>query len=86
MWCRLAHFKLRAHFLDLRGLFLELGRENFHLFLQLFNFAIEFGLGLAAGCDGAVADHVILIDTYWVGGTGVAGRLIPDLADITGIT
>ena len=47
----LARFKLRAHFLDLRGLLFKLGRENLYLFLllrdlclQLLNFAIEHGL------------------------------------------
>jgi len=31
----LAQFKLRADFLDLRGLLVELRTENFHFFLQL---------------------------------------------------
>jgi hypothetical protein len=31
----LTHLELGAHFLDLRGLLFELGRENFHLFLLL---------------------------------------------------
>ena len=31
----LARFKLRAHFLDLRGLLFELGRESLYLFLLL---------------------------------------------------
>ena len=33
LWRRLIHFKLRAHFLDLRGLLLQLGRENLHSLL-----------------------------------------------------
>jgi hypothetical protein len=32
-----AHFKLRAHFLNLRGLLFNLGRENLHPFLLLRN-------------------------------------------------
>jgi hypothetical protein len=46
-----ARFKLRAHFLDLRSLLFELGRESLYLFLlqrdrhlQPLNFAIEHGL------------------------------------------
>ena len=34
-WRRFIHFELRAHFLDLRGLLFELGRQNFHPFLLL---------------------------------------------------
>jgi hypothetical protein len=33
--CRFAQLNLGAHFLDLRGLLFELGRENFHPFLLL---------------------------------------------------
>jgi hypothetical protein len=33
--CRLAHFKLCAHFLDLRSLLFELSRQNIHPFLLL---------------------------------------------------
>ena len=54
----MVHFKLRAHSLDLRGLLLQLGREDLHLLplflylflllrdrcLQLLNFVIEHGL------------------------------------------
>ena len=50
-----AHFKLRAHLLDLRGLLFQLGCERFYLFfllddrcLQLFNLAIESGVGIRA--------------------------------------
>ena len=32
LWRTLAHFELRAHFLDLRGLLFELRRENLHPF------------------------------------------------------
>ena len=52
---RFIDFKLSAHFLDLRGLFFELGRESLYLFLllpdrclQLFNLAIESGVGIRA--------------------------------------
>ena len=52
---RFAHFNPGAHFLDLRGLLFELGREGLYLFLllrdrcfQLLNFAIEHGLVLRA--------------------------------------
>jgi hypothetical protein len=50
-WSGLACFKLCAHFLNLRGLLFELGRESLYLFLllrdrglQLLNFVIEHGL------------------------------------------
>src|SRR5882724_2157629 len=50
-----AHFKLRAHLLDLRGLLFQLSCERFYLFfllddrcLQLFNLAIESGVGIRA--------------------------------------
>ena len=33
--CRFAHFNLRAHLLDLRGLLFELGHENLYLSLLL---------------------------------------------------
>ena len=53
--CGLAHFKLGAHLLDLRGLLSELGCESLYLFLllrdrclQLLNFVIEHGLVLGA--------------------------------------
>jgi hypothetical protein len=46
---RLIHFELGAYLLDLRGLFFELGRQNFHPFLllrdggcQLLNFFVLF--------------------------------------------
>ena len=35
LWRGLYHLNLRAHFLDLRGLLFELGRENLHPFLLL---------------------------------------------------
>ena len=37
----LARFKLRAHFLDLRGLLFELGRENLHSLLLLSNRGLQ---------------------------------------------
>ena len=53
LWRRFAHFKLGAHFLDLRGLLFELGCESRYLFLllrncclQLLNFVIQHGLAL----------------------------------------
>ena len=42
--CRLAHFDLGTHFLDLGGLLFELGRQLRDNGFQFLNFAIEHGL------------------------------------------
>jgi hypothetical protein len=49
---RFARFELGAHFLDLRGLLFQLGRESLYLFLQLLNFAIEHRLAFGARATG----------------------------------
>ena len=53
LWRRFARFKLSAHFLDLRSLLFELGRENLYLFLllrgrclQVLNFAVQHGFAV----------------------------------------
>src|SRR5882724_5174796 len=59
--CRLHHFKLGTHFVDLGGLRFELGCESHYLFLlqldhylQLVNFVIHHGLVLGLGTGGTL--------------------------------
>ena len=42
LWRRLAHFKLSAHFLYLRGLLFQLRRQNLHSFLLLRDGGFQF--------------------------------------------
>ena len=40
--CWIAHLELCAHFLDLRGLLFQLGRENFHSLVLLGDSGLQF--------------------------------------------
>jgi hypothetical protein len=42
LWRRFAHFELRAHLLDFRGLLFKLGHHYLHLVFQLGNARLLF--------------------------------------------